>query len=59
MSAIISIPYVILVSQHIVGQKAPKFGKLIVTMIKTFPEFILALLFIRVVGPEQQLLSLF
>jgi phosphonate transport system permease protein len=34
-----------------VGSKVSKIGKLIVTMIRTFPELILALMFISVVGP--------
>ncbi|MBN2851520.1 MAG: phosphonate ABC transporter, permease protein PhnE [Clostridia bacterium] len=51
VSAIISIPFALLASQNIVGQKVSKIGKLIVTMIRTFPELILALVFISVVGP--------
>lgn len=51
VSAIISIPFALLASQNIVGQKVSKVGKLIVTMIRTFPELILALIFISVVGP--------
>ena len=51
VSAIISIPFALLASQNIVGPKMSKLGKLIVTMIRTFPELILALIFISVVGP--------
>ena len=51
VSAIISIPFALLASQNIVGTKVSKIGKLIVTMIRTFPELILALIFISVVGP--------
>ena len=51
VSAIISIPFALLASQNIVGNKVSKVGKLIVTLIRTFPELILALMFIRVVGP--------
>ena len=51
VSAIISIPFALLASQNIVGTKASKIGKLIVTMIRTFPELILALIFIGIVGP--------
>ena len=51
VSAIISIPFALLASQNIVGPKVSKIGKLIVTMIRTFPELILALMFISVVGP--------
>ncbi len=51
VSAIISIPFALLASQNIVGPKVSKVGKLIVTMIRSFPELILALIFISVVGP--------
>ena len=51
VSAIISIPFALLASQNIVGPRVSKVGKFIVTMIRTFPELILALIFIGVVGP--------
>ncbi|MFO7637469.1 MAG: phosphonate ABC transporter, permease protein PhnE [Clostridia bacterium] len=51
VSAVISIPFALLASQNIVGEKTSRIGKLIVTMIRTFPELILALIFISVVGP--------
>ncbi|MEX1377407.1 MAG: phosphonate ABC transporter, permease protein PhnE [Eubacteriales bacterium] len=51
VSAIISIPFALLASQNIVGEKVSKVGKVIVTLIRSFPELILALMFISVVGP--------
>ncbi len=51
VSAVISIPFALLASQNIVGRKASLAGKFIITMIRTFPELILALIFISVVGP--------
>jgi phosphonate transport system permease protein len=50
-SALISIPFALLASQNIVGSRVSKIGKVIVTGIRTFPELILALIFISVVGP--------
>ncbi len=51
VSAVISIPFALLASQNIVGRRVSLIGKFIVTMIRTFPELILALIFISVVGP--------
>jgi len=51
VSAVISIPFALLASQNIVGRRASLAGKFIITMIRTFPELILALIFISVVGP--------
>jgi phosphonate transport system permease protein len=50
-SAFLSLPFALLASQNIVGQRVSKVGKVIVTMIRTFPELILALIFISIVGP--------
>lgn len=50
-SGILSIPFALLASQNIVGPRVSKVGKFIVTAIRTFPELILALIFISVVGP--------
>ena len=50
-SAILSIPIALIASQNIVGPKVSKLGKVIVTAVRTFPELILALIFISVVGP--------
>lgn len=50
-SAILSIPIALIASQNIVGSRASKLGKVIVTAVRTFPELILALIFISVVGP--------
>lgn len=51
VSAILSIPVALLASQNIVGVRVSKIGKILVTGIRTFPELILALIFISVVGP--------
>ncbi|MBN2658148.1 MAG: phosphonate ABC transporter, permease protein PhnE [Spirochaetales bacterium] len=51
VSAVISIPFALLASQNIVGQRVSLVGKFIITLIRTFPELILALIFISVVGP--------
>ncbi|HSV56984.1 MAG TPA: phosphonate ABC transporter, permease protein PhnE, partial [Magnetospirillaceae bacterium] len=50
-SALLSIPVALLASQNIVGYRVSKLGKVLVTAIRTFPELILALIFISVVGP--------
>jgi phosphonate transport system permease protein len=50
-SAILSIPIALIASQNIVGDRVSKLGKVIVTAVRTFPELILALIFISVVGP--------
>ena len=51
VSAVISIPFALLASQNIVGRRVSLIGKFIITMIRTFPELILALIFIGIVGP--------
>ncbi len=51
VSGILAIPFALLASGNIVGEKRAKIGKFIITMIRTFPELILALIFISVVGP--------
>lgn len=51
VSGILAIPFALLASQNIVGERTAKVGKFLITMIRTFPELILALIFIRVVGP--------
>ncbi|MCF7924573.1 MAG: phosphonate ABC transporter, permease protein PhnE [Candidatus Izimaplasma sp.] len=51
VSGILAIPFALFASQNIVGEKVSKVGKFIITMIRTFPELILALIFISVVGP--------
>ena len=50
-SALISIPFALLAAQNIVGPRVSKVGKFLVTLIRTFPELILALIFISIVGP--------
>ncbi len=51
VSGILAIPFALLASQNIVGRRTSKIGKFIITMIRTFPELILALIFIGIVGP--------
>lgn len=51
VSAILSLPFALLASQNLVGPRVAAWGKTIITAIRTFPELILALLFISVVGP--------
>jgi len=51
VSGVLAIPFALLSSQNIVGERISKLGKFIITMIRSFPELILALIFIRVVGP--------
>ena len=50
-SALISLPFALLASQNIVGKNVSKIGKIIITVIRTFPEMILAIIFIKIVGP--------
>lgn len=50
-SAILSLPFALLASQNIVGKRVSKVGKMIITIIRTFPEIILAIIFIKIVGP--------
>ena len=51
ISAIISIPFSLIAAQNIVGKRRSKIGKVIITGIRAFPEIILALIFIRIIGP--------
>jgi phosphonate transport system permease protein len=51
ISGILAIPFSIFAAQNIVGAKTARVGKFIITMIRTFPELILALIFIAIVGP--------
>ncbi|MCR3905765.1 MAG: phosphonate ABC transporter, permease protein PhnE [Tenericutes bacterium] len=51
VSGVLAIPFALLAAQNIVGERWSKVGKFIITMIRTFPELILALIFISVVGP--------
>ncbi len=51
VSGVLAIPFALLASQNIVGDKVSKIGKVIITMIRSFPELILALIFIAIVGP--------
>mgnify|MGYP001554706939 FL=1 len=51
ISGILAIPFSIIAAQNIVGIKTARIGKFIITMIRSFPELILALIFIAIVGP--------
>lgn len=51
VSGILAVPFALLASENIVGKRISRIGKIIITMIRTFPEIILALIFISVVGP--------
>jgi len=51
VSGILAIPVALMASQNIVGERYAKIGKFFITMVRTFPELILALIFISVVGP--------
>lgn len=51
ISALISVPFALLASQNIVGKKVSKIGKFIITTIRIFPELVLAIIFIKIVGP--------
>ena len=51
ISGILAIPVSIFAAENIVGVKTARIGKFIITMIRTFPELILALIFIAIVGP--------
>lgn len=51
VSGFLAIPFALFASQNIVGIKTARIGKFIITMIRTFPELILALIFIAIVGP--------
>ncbi len=51
VSALLSLPFALMASENLVGPRVAAWGKTIITAIRTFPELILALLFISVVGP--------
>lgn len=51
MSGLLSIPFALIAAQNIVGKKVSKFGKFLITSIRVFPELILAIIFIKIVGP--------
>ncbi len=51
ISGILSIPFALLASQNIVGKKVSKIGKFLITSIRVFPELILAIIFVKIVGP--------
>ena len=49
--AVLSLPFAFLSSRNIVGNKFSLIGNTIITIIRTFPFFILALMIVRVTGP--------
>ncbi len=51
LSGLISVPFALLASQNIVGQNISKVGKFIITTIRIFPELVLAIICIKIVGP--------
>ncbi len=51
ISGILSIPFALLASQNIVGKNISKIGKFLITSIRVFPELILAIIFVKIVGP--------
>lgn len=52
LSAFLSLPFALLASQNIVGKRLSKMGKFFITCIRVFPELILAIIFIKIVGPS-------
>ena len=50
-SALLSLPFALLASQNIVNKQGAWFGKILISIVRTFPELILAIIFIKVVGP--------
>jgi phosphonate transport system permease protein len=51
LGAVLSVPFAFLSSRNIVGKYFSWFGNTIITIIRTFPFFVLALMFVRVTGP--------
>jgi len=51
LGAILAIPFAFLSARNITGRFASFFGNTLIGMIRTFPIFILGLMFIRVTGP--------
>ena len=50
LSAVLAIPVALISSQNIVSERFSKFGKFLITAIRTFPEIILAIIFVTIVG---------
>jgi phosphonate transport system permease protein len=51
LGAILSLPFAFLSSRNIVGDRASAVGNAVISVIRTFPFFILGLMFVRVTGP--------
>jgi phosphonate transport system permease protein len=51
LGAILSLPFAFLSSRNIVGDRASAVGNAAISVIRTFPFFILGLMFVRVAGP--------
>jgi phosphonate transport system permease protein len=51
LGALLSVPFAFLSARNVVGEKFSLIGNTIITIIRTFPFFILALMFVRVAGP--------
>lgn len=49
-AAVVAIPFGFITAKNVVGNKISKIGELILIVIRTFPELVLALVLIRVVG---------
>jgi len=50
LGAILALPFAFLASERIVGKKASKIGLTIITIIRVFPEVILALMLLKAIG---------
>lgn len=51
LGAILSLPFALFTARNIIGEKASLLGSTILTAIRTFPVFILGIMFVRVTGP--------
>jgi phosphonate transport system permease protein len=51
LGGILSLPFALLTARNIVGEKASIIGTTTLTIIRTFPYFILGIMFVRVTGP--------
>lgn len=51
LGGVLSLPFALLTARNIVGEKASLIGTTTLTVIRTFPYFILGIMFVRVTGP--------
>jgi phosphonate transport system permease protein len=51
LGGLLSLPFALLTARNIVGEKASIIGTTTLTIIRTFPYFILGIMFVRVTGP--------